>query len=229
MIKDDTPEEPEHASAFATSMKQVTSTGEHWSRCAIASLVLAVIGFATLGLFVGLFLAAAGAVCGHVARHYTGPGKMRGRGLATTGVAIGYLAMFSFPVLVLVVSASFPAFDFWKEEQLASRREASQAQASRLFLACESYARSNAGRYPTDWQQLSGRYLSPKDLRDSLRSPYPGGKVEAFEIVPHERPVLDAIADTVIVIQEIAPPSEPQIAVVYADGTVKSIHNPDST
>ena len=49
----------------------------------------------------------------------------------------------------------------------------------------------------------------------------------AFEIVPHDRPVLPAIADTVIVIQEIAPTEIEQISVVYADGTVKSIHNPD--
>jgi len=40
--------------------------------------------------------------------------------------------------------------------------------------------------------------------------------------------VLDAIAESVIVIQEIAPATEKEIAVVYADGQVKSIYNPDS-
>ena len=45
--------------------------------------------------------------------------------------------------------------------------------------------------------------------------------------MPHDRPVLAAIAESLIVIQEIAPATESQIAVVYADGTVKLIHNPD--
>jgi hypothetical protein len=49
----------------------------------------------------------------------------------------------------------------------------------------------------------------------------------AFEIVPHDRPVLEAIGDSVIVIQEIAPPRVSEIAVVYANGRVAGLHNPD--
>ncbi|MDF1823391.1 MAG: DUF4190 domain-containing protein [Verrucomicrobiales bacterium] len=204
-----------------------SSTPLHWSRTAIASAVLAVMGFASLWLVIGLFLAAAGAVCGHVARFDTLEGGIRGRRLATFGVFASYFSMLSFPVLLIVASLSFPAFSMWQSERNASQRESSQVQASRLFLACEAYSRSNRGRYPAELKALSGRFIGGKELRDALQSPYEGGSNIAFELVPHDRPVLDAIADSVIVIQEIAPSTVKEIAVVYADGTVKSIHNPD--
>lgn len=199
---------------------------QHWSRSAIASPILGILGFATLWLVIGLFLSAAGAVCGHIARHRTRGGEWRGRRLATFGIAASYASMLFFPVLVLIISASFPAFNLWRSERGEWQRQASQEQASRLFLACEAYARSNRNRYPSSWDQLSGKFMSGIELRRNLRSPHPGGKAVAFEIVPHDRPVLTAIADSVIVIQEIAPPDVPGIAVVYADGTVQSIHNP---
>jgi hypothetical protein len=53
------------------------------------------------------------------------------------------------------------------------------------------------------------------------------GSGRAFELVRHDRPVLQAINDSVIVIQEIAPSQISQIAVVYADGSVSTLHNPD--
>lgn len=199
----------------------------HWSRNAIASPILGFIGFATLWLVIGVFLSAAGAVCGHLAREETRDGSWRGRGLATIGVTISYVSMLFFPILILIISASFPAFSMWQSEQGESQRIESEARASQLYVACESYARANRNRYPTEWDQLSGKYVSGPALRKNLKSVYPGGKAIAYEIVPHDRPVLPAIADTVIVIQEIAPPDVPQISVVYADGTVKSIHNPD--
>ncbi|MDF2377826.1 MAG: DUF4190 domain-containing protein [Verrucomicrobiales bacterium] len=210
-----------------TPTSPTANAREHWSRTAIASAILAVMGFLSLGLVIGLFLAAAGAVCGHVARYDTSQEDLRGRRLATLGVAVGYVSMLSFPILLTIVSLSFPAFTMWQSGKNASQREASQARGSRLFLACEAYSRVNRGRYPAAWEDLSGRFIGGKELKDALQSPYEGGAKTAFEIVSHDRPVLDAIADSVIVIQEIAPPEVKEIAVVYADGTVKSIHNPD--
>lgn len=207
----------------------ISPASVHWSRGAIASAVLAVMGFATLWIFIGLFLSAAATVVGHVARHDTRFGEFRGRGLATFGVGLGYFSMLTFPILVLLISASFPALSMWESGKAEDQRKASQSQASRLFVACEAYARANSNHYPADWQELSGRFVAAPELAEILRSPYEGGKAVAFEIVPHDRPVLDAIADSVIVIQEIAPPNQRQIAVVYADGHVRSIHNPDST
>ncbi|MEM9283583.1 MAG: DUF4190 domain-containing protein [Verrucomicrobiota bacterium] len=198
----------------------------HWSRAAIACFIFAIAGFFSVWLVIGLFLAAIAAVCGHVARHDTASGNKKGRRLATTGLVFSYLAIFSFPILVLIAGLSVPALDKWKEEQGASLREESMAKSGSLFAACEDFARANQNRYPASWNELSGRYIPGHELRKLLRSPYPDGLSEAFEIVPHDRPVLPAISDSVIVIQEIAPPSESRIAVVYADGTVKSIHNP---
>lgn len=200
---------------------------EHWSRMAIASIVLSIMGFLSLWLVIGLFLAAAGAVCGHVARYDTKQFWMRGRRLATAGIGFGYVSMLSFPILFLAISLAFPTFSFVQSKRSEIQREASQSKGSQLFLACEAYSRANRGKYPVEWEDLSGRFLGGKELRDVLKSPYENGKSNAFEIVPHDRPVLDAIADSVIVIQEIAPVNVKEIAVVYADGTVKSIHNPD--
>ena len=176
---------------------------------------------------VGLFLSAFGAVCGHLGRHATAGGKLRGGRLATVGLCLSYFSMLSFPVLVLIVSASFPALTMWETQRVSTQRLESQAKAESLYAVCEDFARANKGHYPLEWSQLSGRYIAGHELRKILRSPYDGGAVEAFEIVPHDRPVLAAIVDSVIVIQEISPSNEPQIAVVYANGFVKSIHNPN--
>jgi len=198
-----------------------------WSRFAIASTVLALIGFLTLWLGLGLFLSAVAAVCGHMGRHEVAIQPLRGRSLATLGVGLGYVSMLSFPVLVVAAALLFPAVEKWRSDQDVKRREASLTQASELFVACEAYARANKGRYPQEWEQLSGRYLPERRLEQLLRSPYPDGKEVAFELVAHDRPVLDAIRDSVIVIQEISPPRVTEVAVVYANGKTRTIHNPD--
>ena len=106
------------------------------------------------------------------------------------------------------------------------KRAASRAHASSLFVACEAYARANRDKYPVEWDVLSGRFLPSDELADLLRSPYSGGPRVAFELVRHDRPVLDAFGDSVVVIQEVAPPQIPEIAVVYANGKVATLHNP---
>ena len=197
-----------------------------WSKKAIASTILACIGFATLGLVFGLFIAAIAAICGHLARHDMTVHPLRGRRLASLGLGLSYGSMLLFPVLVLIVAISFPAFNKWRSDQDAGLKASSKANASRLFVACEAYARTKRDLYPANWDALSGRFLPAGDLAALLRSPYPGGGNEAFELVPHDRPVLDAISDSVIVIQEVAPPQVPEIAVVYANGSVAALHNP---
>lgn len=197
-----------------------------WSKKAIASTIFACVGFVTLWLGVGLFVAAIATVCGHLARHDMTVRPLRGRRLATLGLGLGYGSMLLFPVLLLIVAISFPAFNKWRSDQDAGLKASSRANASRLFVACEAYARANRDHYPADWGALSGRFLPAEDLADLLRSPYPGGAAEAFELVVHDRPVLEAISDSVIVIQEIAPSQVSEIAVVYADGSTSTLHNP---
>jgi len=198
-----------------------------WSKKAIAGVVFSLIGFATTWLIFGLLFSAAGAVCGHLARYETSVLPLRGRRLATFGLVLGYTAMLCFPFIALFAAASFPAIGKWRMEQEAQHRAASRAHASRLFVACEAYARANRDNYPVEWEVLSGRFLPSDEFAELLRSPYPGGSRIAFELVRHDRPVLEAIGDSVVVIQEIAPARIPEIAVVYANGKVATLHNPD--
>lgn len=198
-----------------------------WSRKAIACAALGILGFATLWLGLGLILAAAAAVVGHVARDEVAQRALRGRGFTTLGLWLGYGSMFAFPLLVLLALSAFPALATWRAGQDSAQRATSRDHASQLFVACEAYARANRNHYPADWEDLSGRYLPAARLDELLRSPHPGGRGRAFELVRHDRPVLPALVDSVVVIQELAPRRVPRIAVVYASGRVDSLHNPE--
>lgn len=208
----------------------VHAVSPQWSGAALASAILGVLGFASLWLGVGLFLAAAGAVCGHVGRHRVArPGhpRLRGRTTAGFGMAVSYFTMLLFPLLVAGAMAALPMIEDWRAEKSEARREASRSQAAELFAACEAYARANDDVYPANWGALSGRYLPESELRRLLRSPHPGGEELAFELISHDRPVLPSVSDGVVVIQEIAPAEVERSVVVSADGKVKSILNPN--
>jgi hypothetical protein len=198
-----------------------------WSRKAIASVVLGVVGAATIWLVIGLLAAALGAVLGHMARHETSAGGLRGRRFAALGLIFSYSAMLLFPLFALAAAASLPAFVLWRDGAGTVGTGPSEAKAARLFVACEAYARANRDRYPGEWEELSGRYLPPRELGDLLRSPHRGGAAVAFGLVPHDRPVLPALAESIVVIEELAPASVPEIAVIYANGTVTTLHNPN--
>ena len=101
--------------------------------------------------------------------------------------------------------------------------------ASHLYFASEAYARDHNGQYPKKWADLEGRYINFLDLEDRLKSVHSFGEFDdiAFELVPHQRPVLPAVSGQVIVIQEIAPPEIDIIAVVYSDGNTELIANPN--
>lgn len=198
-----------------------------WSKKAIFGAVFAILGFATTWLVFGLLFASIAAILGHVARYECIAHSLRGRRFATFSLWLSYFSLFSFPLIVLLVGLSFPAVQKWRADQETKHRAESRSQASRLFVACEAYARANRDHYPAEWKELSGRFLPAEELADLLESPYPGGPRVAFEIVPHDRPVLEAIGDSVIVIQEVAPSRISEIAVVYANGRVAGLHNPD--
>lgn len=198
-----------------------------WSHKAIAGAVFGILGLATLWLGIGLLFAAIAAVLGHLARHDTSEGDLRGRRLAGLDLFMGYGAMLLFPVLLMVMALAFPALNLWRSDEVARQEAESRTRIERLHSACESYARANRDRYPAKWEDLKGAFLPGGELTRLLQSPYPGGRDVAFELVRHDRPVLPAISDTQIVIQEIAPPGIARIAVVYANGTVANLHNPD--
>ncbi len=212
---------------MATSETTSHAHPAEWSKAAIASVILATIGFLTLWAVGGLFLAAIGAVCGHVARHDATANHKSGKRLAGFGLGLSYFTMFLFPILALLAVFSYSGVSRLRQSQDASMKEVSKANASQLYLACENFARSNRDQYPASLSELSGRYLPAGQLKKLMKSPYRGGAAEAFEIVPHNRPVIQAAADSIIVLQEIAPSHISDIAVVYADGSVKTLYNPD--
>lgn len=198
-----------------------------WSKAAVTGVVFSIAGFLTLGAGIGLFLAAIGAVCGHVGYSDARLNRLRGKRLGAAAVGVGYFSMLLFPLLVVIVAASFPAIGWWRVDQNASKEKESREKAWELYVACESYAKENRDRYPADWDNLEGGAISGDKMRKLLRSTYSGGSMESFEIVPHGRPVPDAAKDSVIVIQEIVPDSAESYAVVYANGETKSLRNPN--
>ncbi len=197
-----------------------------WSHKAIAGAVFGILGLATLWLGVGLLFAAIAAVLGHVARHETSAGELKGRRLASLDLFMAYGGMLLFPVLLIVTALAFPALNLWRSDEVAKQEAESRARIERLYSACEAYAREHRDRYPASWDDLKGGFLPGGELTKLLQSPYQGGPRVAFELVRHDRPVLPAISDTQVVIQEIAPKSVTRIAVVYANGNVANLHNP---
>jgi hypothetical protein len=135
--------------------------------------------------------------------------------------------MILFPFLALIVAVSFPAVNQWRKQSASELEIARRTGAARLYVACEAFARANGDRYPDDWSKLSGAYLANIELNEILHPPGIEVTGDAFELVRHDRPVLSAIRDTVIVIQEIAAANVAEIVVVYADGSVKTLPNPD--
>ena len=200
------------------------------SLLAVASIVLGVLGFATLWIIGGLFLAAGGAVLGHLALHdiRLSNGKHTGKKVAQTGLVISYLAMVSFVVIYVIAVATVPAWKGFEKSKIEAKSKTSRENAFRLFMACEQFSRVK-GRYPRRWLELEGRFLSEWELESLLSSPYPDAEGEAFELIPHERPVLKDVAASVVVIQEKAPGDVERVAIVYANGKVDLIENPDTS
>ncbi len=197
---------------------------------AVVSLVFGLLAFLTLLLIIGILPAIIAVISGHLAmsriRH--SQGQLDGYGIAMTGVTLGYITLVVSSLLVLALLFLFqPA-----SRTLASyRQHQSMRNASHLYLAAEAYARDHKDTYPKHWDDLRGRYISTIDLDKFLRSayspPFRKSGQPAFQLVPHQRPVLPAITSQVVVIQENAPPEVDLVTVVYADGNTEWIANPN--
>lgn len=213
---------------------------------AVSSLFLGLLGFSTI-LLLGVFPAIIGLICGHVAlikmRH--GHAHLRGRLAAIIGLLAGYATVMLTPLLAIAIAVAIPLINTSHEESQERNR---LDHASELFRACESYARDNENRYPDAWNDLRGRYLSPPDLGRLLEGRHgtvwenlqedvgewfedevgaEGHSAAAFQLLPHDRPVLRALEGSVMVIREIAPPDVERIVVVYDNGETTMIANPN--
>ncbi len=214
------------------------------SRLAVASMLLGVLGFATI-LLLGIIPAAVALICGHVAlikiRHHRPP--LRGRLAAYVGLLAGYATVLLTPLLVIVIVVAIPLVEnSHRQSQERNRLD----HASELYRACEGFARDHGNQYPKSWDQLRGRYLSPTDLERVLGGQHAtlwehaGSLLEnlggnnandtsppAFLLVPHDRPILRELEGSVIVIREVAPPDVERIVVAYDNGQTTMIANPD--
>lgn len=232
-------------SIAATPSSSPSSAEPRLSWLAVAALLLGLLGFATI-LLLGIIPAVIALICGHVAlikiKHSRQ--KLRGRLAAIIGLIAGYATVLLTPLLAIGIAVAIPLIDSsHKQNQERSRLD----HASELFRSCESYTRDHNERYPENWEQLRGRYLSPTDLERLLKPQHDSlwesvekmidqlshsddGAAEpgpAFLLVPHERPILRELAGSVMVIREIAPPDVERIVVVYDNGETTMIANPN--
>lgn len=228
-----------------TSTKSQPAPRLSW--LAVFALLLGLLGFSTI-LLLGVFPAIIGLICGHVAliKMKHGHSYLRGRMAAIIGLIAGYATVMLTPLLAIAIAVAIPLINTAHEESQERRR---LDHASELFRTCEAYARDNDNRYPQDWDPLRGRYLSPAEMDRLLEGQHgtfwenvqadvidwfegdhlveARGDFPAFEVVPHERPVLRALEGSVIVIREIAPSGVERIVVVYDNGVTTMIANPN--
>ncbi len=198
-----------------------------WSKAAISGTVLAVLGFVTLWLVFGLFLSAAAAICGHVARHETAdrsPARPAPRHLR----ALAQLCHDA----VLSRSrprgrADLPAVEQWREGREEQHRAESRNPRLASLRGCEEYARGQ----PRPVSGLMGGSLGalPPGRRNS-RTPaqsLPGrgprwpsnSSVTTGRARCHRRFRRRHPGDR--------PPVHSEITVVHANGRVAELHNPD--
>ena len=131
---------------------------------AIWSLVLGICGL--ILCCVGVFPAIAAVICGHVAlpRITRAAGALAGRGIATAGLVIGYVAIFLQLLIVpIVLGMALPAVAAAREK---ARRSACMSHLVQINFAIRMYSTDNKGSYPVDLQGL----VSAKYMRDDAKS-----------------------------------------------------------
>lgn len=119
-----------------------------WSGSAIASFVLGLI------VCLGPLTALPAVILGHLGlrRIRKSGGRLRGRGLAITGLILGYVVL-AFSVLLGALS---PALRQGWDEGL---RQQCASNMKNLAVACRSYADDHDGRFPDKFSDLYPRYV----------------------------------------------------------------------
>jgi hypothetical protein len=119
------------------------------SALSVWALALSVFSFFLMCL--GPFAAMAAVVCGHLAlsRIKVSAGSLAGRGLARAGLAVGYLSVFVYLVMVPLFVA--PALDRSRER---IREQMCTDNVRQIAAACLKYSESNDGYPPENLDQL---------------------------------------------------------------------------
>jgi type II secretory pathway pseudopilin PulG len=128
------------------------------SGLAVASLVLGILAFFTLGL-TGI----PAVICGHISlvQIKNAAGRLSGNGLAIGGLIAGY---FSFIFLVsLLAGIAVPVFAAVRDRAQETK---CLSQAKQIALACRLYAMDHKGDFPPTLDELIPDYLPDKQLFD---------------------------------------------------------------
>lgn len=133
---------------------------------AIAALVIGIVSLITCGLLgVG---ALAAIICGHVAlsKIAASQGTLKGRGMAMTGLIMGYVSI-ALVVVSILASLAVPTFT-----RIQERGEMTKvvSEGKQLITACKLYAADNNGIMPDNLEQLvtAGILEGPQQLEELL-------------------------------------------------------------
>jgi len=123
-----------------------------WSGAAIASLVLGLI------VCLGPFTALPAVILGHLSLRKIGKarGGLRGRGLAITGLVIGY-SVLAFSALVIALSPAF--IEGMRQGWEESTQQQCAGRLKILATACRAYAAEHEGRFPDRFSDLYPEYV----------------------------------------------------------------------
>jgi hypothetical protein len=157
---------PRQAADFPTFSPPPT----HNAGLAIAALVLGIISLVTCGgLGVG---AIATIICGHMALSSIGKarGGLGGRGMAVTGLVMGYVSI----LLVVPVLASLSMGAIAKMGEKGQVLKG-MADARQTALAIRVYAADKAGKYPATLDELVTAGALEREVLDKLQSFKPTG------------------------------------------------------
>ena len=162
------------------------------SGLAVASLVLGLMSFVTIGL-TGL----PAIICGHLAsaRIKRSGGRLTGQGMAIAGLVTGYLG-FLLIFLGVLAGIALPVFN---SVQRRGQQVKAMAEARQIVLACKLFAGDHDGALPDTLDQLIPTYLPdkhlfvcPLDKNDPSGYDYFGGNASD----PRDKIILKSKAET---------------------------------
>ena len=140
------------------------------SGLAIASLVLGIFSPFCFFFFTGI----PAVICGHLAlgKIKRSNGTLNGKGLAVTGLVLGYVSFFIIFIMGIFSGLAIPALYVALDE---AKLKASVSQVRQIVAACHEYADEHEGRFPDSLEQLVSQGLIDKKKLSSPLAARPGG------------------------------------------------------
>jgi hypothetical protein len=128
----------------------------HTSGLAVASLILGIVSWFTVGL-----PAIPAVICAHLSlsRIKHSAGAVGGWGMAVAGLILGYLSMIF--LVGLLAALALPAITGTMDKAQATK---SLAQARQIGVACRQYAADHGGAFPPSLQNLAPTYVPDESI-----------------------------------------------------------------